>query len=159
MAQPLQLPERYTRETPYEFLGVAPTASATELRGKFAQLERDIRESGLEGSERARRQERLKAEYDKVSTGGQRVRVDFFLIDANLGLRQCQAAAQAVPKPQAQVGDVVKPRRIRVTHEALFEDLAQMSAEPAHVEGLLPMPMQLSRAGRLPQPLLIQFDC
>jgi hypothetical protein len=155
----MQLPERYARETPYEYLGVAPTATATELRSKFAQLERDIRESGIDGSERARRQERLKSEYDKVSTGGQRVRVDFFLIDANIGARQCQAAAEAVPKPEAKVGDVVKPRRIRVTHEALFEDLLLLAAEPERVEGLFPRPMPTASQRKLPEPLKVQFDC
>ena len=159
MAQSEPTTDRYSRPTPYEFLGVPPTATATELRTRFAQLERDIRETGIDGSERARRQEKLKAEYDKVSTGGQRVRVDFFLIDANLGLRQCQAAAESVPKPEAKVGDVVKPRKIRVSHEALFEDLSLLVAEPERVEGLYPKPMTTTASRKLPEPLAIKFDC
>ncbi len=157
MAEPLK--HRYLRETAYEILGVSTTASAVELRDKFADQEREIRESGLSPSERARRGERVKVAYDQLSTGGQRVRIDFFLVDARLGQMQAQSVADTVPKPELSVDDVFKARKIRVTHEALWEDLEQMQAEPPRVEGLNLRPMNVDVEYELPPPLAIAFDC
>ncbi len=157
MAEPLK--HRYIRETAYEILGASTSATALELRDKFAEQEREIRESGLSSSERGKRADRVKLAYDQLSTGGQRVRIDFFLVDARLGQMQAQSVADTVPKPELAVDDVFKARKIRVTHEALWEDLEQMQADPPRVEGLNLRPMNVEVDYELPPPLAIAFDC
>lgn len=157
MAEPLK--HRYLRETAYDILGVSTTATAVELRDKFADQEREIRESGLPPSERAKRGERVKLAYDQISTGGQRVRIDFFLVDSRLGQMQAQSVANTIPKPELSVDDVFKARKIRVTHEALWEDLEQLRAEPPRVEGINLRPMNVEVEYELPPPLAIAFDC
>jgi hypothetical protein len=140
-------------------LGVSSDATAVQLRDKFAEQEREIRESGLSPSERAQRGERLKQAYDQVSAGAQRVRVDFFLIDAQLGRRQAQAVADTVPKPDLALSEVIKPRKINVSHEALWEELDAFRREPPRVEGLQPRPLKTEVDYPLPPILAIQFDC
>lgn len=149
----------YLQKTPYDYLGVEPAAKAKDVRTAFANLENKIRNSGKEASQRAREQQELQSQYDQVSAGGRRVRVDFFLLDSSLGQKRCQAVAASIPKPDTQIADVVKPRKIRVTHDALLEDLERFLSEPPRVEGLHARPMPVHNDRPLPEPLAIQFDC
>ena len=153
------IPHRYARETAYEVLGVPTTASAADLRNRLAEMEGEIREAGLAPAERARRGERIKTAYDQISTGPQRVRIDFFMIDERLGHLQAQSVANTIPKPELSVDDVFKARKIKVTHESLWDELGLLQSEPARIEGLVLRPMSIVPEYELPPLLAIAFDC
>lgn len=150
---------RYARETPYEILGTPTTASAEQLRARKAQLEEEIQVSGQSSSERARLEERLDQAYKQVSTGSRRVRADFFLVDPRLGQMQAQAAANQVPKPDLSIDDAFRPRKIKVLHETVWEDLEQMQSDPPRIEGMHPRPMRADAEYDFPPLLAIEFDC
>ena len=77
---------------------------------------------------------------------------------ANLGKKQCEAIAAGVKKPNTEVEGVVKPRNIRVTHEVLYDQLAEYFTEPPKVGGLFPAPMAIGNP-EIPAALDIRFDC
>ena len=149
----------YRCETPYDVLGVTPEASAVEIRNKYNALKRDLQESGLSARERGQKQERIDSAYDQLRTPAQRVRIDFKFLDRTLGSRQCEAIARTLGKPNTDVGKLIKPRRIRVTHEALLGDLKSFFTDPPKPVGLHPRPIELCEPVPLPEPLEVTFDC
>jgi curved DNA-binding protein CbpA len=149
----------YRCETPYDVLGVPPEASAVEIRNKYNSLKRDLQESGLDAREHGQKKERIEAAYNQLRTPAQRVRIDFKFLDRSLGSRQCEAIAKTLEKPNTDVGKLIKPRRIRVTHEALLGDLQTFFADPPRPVGLHPRSIELCDPVPLPEPLEVRFDC
>jgi hypothetical protein len=156
---PLNELDRYRRPSPYDVLGVGPDASAREIVGARNNLKRDLQEKGGDPAHRAKEMQRIEAAYDQLCKADLRVRIDFFLLDPKLFLKQTQAIAQRVPKPKAELEGVFKPRQIRVTHAALIDELKQFFQEPPRVGGLFHRPMEFPADTKLPEPLAIQFDC
>jgi hypothetical protein len=152
--------DRYSRPTPYEVLGVPPDAGAAAIRDRHAELQRNLQEAGGKANERAREKERLDTAYNQLRVAGNRMRVDFFILDPQLGLKQCEALARGLAKPNTDVKGIIKPRQFRVTHAALLDELGAFHAsETGKVLGLHPRPMEVEEEGfTLPEPLAIEFD-
>ena len=159
MAETTETLDRYERRTAYDLLGVSPGASAKEIRDRRNTLKRDLQEAAMDAGERARQMQRVEEAYDLVSKAEQRLRVDFFLLDPVVFQKQCEAVAQTLTKPKTDVDGVIKPRRVRVNHTALLDDVKSFFREPAKVTGLQPRPMELAEEQPLPEPLAIRFDC
>ena len=151
--------DRYGGKNPYEVLGLSPDAGAAEIRDRHAELLRNLQEAGASSGDRAREKERLDAAYLPLRMAGTRMRIDFFLLDSQLGLKQCEAVAKTLAKPNTDVKGIIKPRQIRVTHAALLDELKTFEHEPGKVVGLHPRPMEMEEPSALPEPLAIQFDC
>lgn len=151
--------DRYRKPTPYDVLGVSPDATAKEIVGARNGLKRDLQEKGGDSNQRAKDLQRVETAYDQLCKADLRVRIDFFLLDPKLFLKQTQAIAQRVPKPKAEVEGVLKPRQIRVNHTALLDELKEFFQEPPKVSGLFHRPMEFADDSKLPEPLAIQFDC
>src|SRR4051812_32236467 len=122
MAELLEGLDWYEQPTPYNVLNVGPEASAAEIRDTYNGLQRDLQEKGMEAPERARKKERLDTAYNQLRVAGGRMRVDFFLLDPQLGQKQCEAVARGLAKPNTEVEGVIKPRQIKVTHATLLEE-------------------------------------
>lgn len=159
MADATEALDRYERRTAYDLLGVSPGAGAKEIRDRRNTLKRDLQESAMDAGERARQMQRVEEAYDLVSKAEQRLRVDFFLLDPAVFQKQCEAVARTLTTPKTEVEGVIKPRRVRVSHAALLDDLKGFFREPAKVAGLQPRPMEVADEQPLPEPLAIQFDC
>ena len=151
--------DRYRQPTPYEALGAAPDATAKEILNQRNTLQRDAQEGGGDPGRREKEIQRVGAAYDLLCNPGVRVRVDFFLLDPKLFLKQCQAIAGEVPKPKAEIEGALKPRQIRVNHAALLDEMRDFFAEPVRVAGLSHRPMEFPAETSLPEPLAIVFDC
>lgn len=149
----------YDRPTPYEVLGVSPDASAADIRDRHNALQRDIQERDIPLAERSREKERLDAAYNQLRVAGGRMRVDFFLLDARVGLKQCATIAAELPKPNTQIEGLIRPRQIKVTHVALLDELEAFFRDPGKVVGLVPRPMDVDEPFMLPGPLAVTFDC
>jgi DnaJ-class molecular chaperone len=158
MSAPGDVLEWYTGRTPYDVLGVPPDADARQVRDAFNALQRDLQEKGLSPAELAKQTQALQVAYDQLRDPAERVRVDFRLLDRNLGKKQCEAIAAGVKKPNTEVEGVVKPRNIRVTHEVLYDQLAEYFTDPPKVGGLFPAPMELGNP-EIPAALDVRFDC
>ena len=158
MAAPTDVLEWYTARTPYDILGVPPDADARHVRDTFNALQRDLQEKGLPAGELAKRTQELEAAYGELRDPANRVRVDFRLLDRNLGRKQCEAIAAGLPKPNTDVSGVVKPRNIKVTHEVLYDQLGGYAAEPPRVTGLFPAPLEFGNP-EIPDALDVRFDC
>ena len=151
--------ERYRGQTPYAALGIEATDSdARHVRDTFYGVLRDLQEQNLPPEVRVMRSQELEAAYDLLRDPADRVKVDFFLLDRNLGRKQCEASAAGVPKPNTDITCVVKPRNIRVTHEVLYDQLALYFTDPPKVGGLFPAPMEIG-SPEIPDILDIAFDC
>lgn len=151
--------DRYRRQSPYEILGVAPDATAKEINDRHNTLQHDLRESGVNSSERTKEMNRLSNAYKLVCKPGERLRVDFFLLDSKLGIKQCEAIVRQLPKPSADIKGFIKPRKIRVTHAALHDELLAFHRDPARVTGFHAQPMEIAETSSLPEALAIHFDC
>ncbi len=149
----------YSEPTPYDVLGLKPEASATEIRDQFNKLQRDLQESSLSVSERSKRKQELESAYNQLRVAAQRVKVDFWLLDPRIGLKQVESLAESLTTPDTNVEGLVKPRTIRVTHVTVLPDLQHHVREPAKVAGLHPRIIDLGGEAPLPAPLRIQFDC
>jgi len=148
----------YQEATPYAALGIeSPDADAKEVRDAYNGLKRDLQEQNIPAPERAKRSQELESAYEQIRMPAARVKVDFFLLDRNLGRKQCEAIAAGLPKPNTDVEGVFKPRNIRVTHEVLYEQLQQFFAEPPKVGGVFPTPIDLDEPD-LPLLLAVRFD-
>src|SRR5260370_40624237 len=110
--------DRYGGKNPYEVLGLSPDASAREICDRRNELQRNLQEAGAKTSDRAKEKERLENAYKRLCVPGTRMRIDFFLLDAQLGLKQCEAVAKTPAKPNTDAKGIIKPRQIRVTHAA-----------------------------------------
>jgi hypothetical protein len=150
--------DRYKAPLPYEVLGVSTDADAREIRDRHNELQRNLQEAGVSASDRGREAQRLESAYNQLRVAGNRMRVDFFLLDASLGAKQCEAAAKALARPALELKGVLKPRTFRVSHAVLLGDLERFVQEPAKVVGLHPRLMELG-ADELPEPLALDFDC
>lgn len=159
MADANSVTDRYQRESAYEILGVGSDASAVEIRDRRNVLQREINDREKDSNQRAKELERVENAYNQVCTGDLRVRVDFFLLDAKLFLKQSEAIARTLTKPKTDVEGVIKPRKIRVTHAALLDELKDFQREPEKVVGFHPRTMEIAEPVPLPGPLAIQFDC
>src|SRR5437588_126313 len=124
-----------SQPSPYEVLGLAPDASAVELRDRYNELQRNLQEAGGNATERARERERLDSAYNQLRVAGNRMRIDFFLLDPQLGLKQCEAIARTLARPNTDLEGIIKPRQIRVTHAVLLDELQELVREPAKVVG------------------------
>lgn len=149
----------YERPTPYDVLGVTPDGGAAEIRDSYNGLLRNLQETGASSSDRAKEKERLDGAYNQLRVAGSRMRVDFFLIDPQLGQKQCEAIARTLAKPNTEVQGVIKPRQIKVTHAALLDELKTFNQEPPKVVGMHVKPMEITEPFALPEPLAIEFDC
>lgn len=159
MATLPDLSSRYDAKTPYATLGLeSPDADAREIRDTYNELNRDLQESNTPPQDRARRTQELETAYEQLRTAGTRVQVDFFLLDRNLGRKQCAAIAEKIPKPKTEVEGVIKPRNIKVSHEILFDALKEFFTDPPRVKGVFPAVMELGGT-ELPDLLDIRFDC
>jgi curved DNA-binding protein CbpA len=151
--------DRYQRQSAYDLLGVPPGASAKEIRDRRNTLKYDLKEATMDASERAKQMQRIEEAYDQVSKAELRLKIDFFLLDPRVFLKQCETIAQDLTKPKTEVDGVIKPRRVRVSHSAILDDMQRFMREPGKVIGLHPRPMEIPEASPLPAPLAIQFDC
>jgi hypothetical protein len=149
--------DRYGAQTPYEVLDVPPDADAKTLRDRREERRHDLNEASLSPTERARQTQRLEAAYNQVC-GPNRVRVDFFLLDPNLGRKQCEVLARTLSKPNTEIQGIVKPRHFRVGYAVVLGELDTFVHEPPRVVGLHPQPMTLPGLD-LPEPLAVAFDC
>lgn len=149
----------YAEQSPYEILGVSPQATAAEIRDRHTELKRQIQESGDSPGERAKRIKDIQDAYDKLRVAGQRVRVDFTILSSDIGLKQCETAAQSVATPNTNVEGLVKPRTVRVSHSIVLNEPARLVADPPKVSGLYPRPLEFAQAPRLPAALEVAFDC
>lgn len=149
----------YEQPTPYDVLGVPPEAGAAQVRDAYNGLQRDLQETGAASSERAKQKERLDTAYNLLRVAGSRMRIDFFLLDPQLGQKQCEAQAKTLAKPNTDIQGVIKPRQIKVTHGVLLEELKAFYHEPEKVIGLHTRPMQIDEPFQLPPPLAVEFDC
>ena len=149
----------YSEPTPYEVLGLKPEASAIEIRDQYNKLQRDLQESSLSVSERSKRKQALEAAYNQLRVAAQRVKVDFWLLDPRVGLKQIESLADSLATPDTNIEGLVKPRTIRVTHVTVLPDLQNHVQEPAKVPGLHPRTIEGGRARCLPSLFAIQFDC
>jgi len=149
----------YGEPSPYDILGVKPDASAAEVRDRYNALQRENQESGAAVGERSKRKTELEEAYNRLRVSGQRVKVDFAILDPGIGLKQCELIAQTVATPTTTVEGLVKPRTIQVMHTALLNELVKMVDEPPRVTGLYPQPIKVTESSPLPPLLTIQFDC
>ena len=149
----------YSDPLPYDILGVKPDASAVDIRDRYNALQREIQESGAPIAERSKRKAALEEAYNKLRVSGQRVRIDFGILDPAIGLKQCETIAQSVATPSTTVAGLVKPRTIQVMHTTLLNEPANMVDEPPRVTGLHPRPIEIVASSPLPPPLAVQFDC
>jgi|SRR5947209_7215239 len=163
MPEPLEGLDFYERPTPYEVLGVSPDAGAAEIRDRYAGLQRDMALAGATAEARAKEKERLDAAYNQVRVASGRMRVDFFLLDPQLALKQAEAAAKEVPRPDTDVAGVIKPRQLTVRYTAVLGELKAFFGDPGKVVGMFARPMELEEAAAggaaLPDLLMPQFDC
>jgi hypothetical protein len=150
--------DRYRSALPYEVLGVSPDADAREIRDKHNELQRNLQEANVGPSERTKEGQRLESAYNQLRVPGNRMRIDFFLLDAGLGAKQCEAVAKSLARPDTEMKGVLRPRSFKVTHAALLDDLQRFEHEPAKVVGLHPRPMEIADE-ELPEPLAVDFDC
>src|SRR4051794_10502047 len=100
--------DRYRKPTPYDVLGVSPDATAREIVGARNGLKRDWQEKSCDPGERAKQLQRIENAYDQINKPELRIKIDFFLVDPKLFLKQVQTIAQRVPKPKAEVEGVLK---------------------------------------------------
>jgi hypothetical protein len=150
--------DRYHAASPYDTLGVSPDATAAEVRDRHNELQRQLQEASMSQSERAKETQRLEAAYNQLRVPANRMRIDFFVLDPQLGRKQCEAAARALAKPSTEVQGLLKPRTFRVGPAALLGELEAFVQEPPKVVGLHPQPMPLPEPD-LPEPLAIHFEC
>jgi hypothetical protein len=111
---------------------------------------------------RSQRLQEIEAAYNKLRVAGQRARVDFFLLDPRVGLKQCEAIAQSLLSPDTKVEGLIQPKSVRVSHAAIQAEPKRYLSEPPPVSGLHPQPIESERLDALrslPAPLAITFDC
>jgi hypothetical protein len=149
----------YGEPTPYEVLGLKPEASATEIKDRYNKLQRDLQESGLSVGERSKQLQRLGAAYNQLRVAPQRVKVDFWILDPQVGLKQIESLAESLATPNTNIEGLVRPRTIRVSHVTVLPDLQNHLREPTRVPGLHPRTIDFGRKRILPPALAIQFDC
>jgi len=149
----------YRQDTPYDILGVKPTASAVEVRNRQTRLKRDIQESGLPAGERAKQLKELDEAYSQVRVAASRVQVDFFVVDNEVGIGQCRKIAESVGKPETDVDDLIRPKRITVNHLALVDTVQDFQTKPEKVVGFHPKSTGLGDRLSIPEQLQVQFDC
>jgi hypothetical protein len=161
MADLLHGVDFYERPTPYMVLDVPPDAPAADIRDRYAGLQRDIQEEGASTEARAKEKERIDAAYNQVRVAGNRMRVDFFLIDPQLGLKQAEAIAKGIGPPDTKIEGLVKVRQLKISHAVLTSLLQEFVADPGRVVGMHVRPLELEEpaAGGLPDVLAPQFDC
>ena len=148
----------YEQQTPYEVLGVTPDASATQIRDTYNQLKRDAQEAGGDVKKRSTRLQEIEAAYNKLRVASQRARVDFFLLDPRIGLKQCEAVANTLLTPDTKVEGLFQLKSIRVSHAAIMGEPKRFVSEPPPVTGLHPQPIESEEPAALPAPLAIVFD-
>ena len=149
----------YQEPTPYDVLELTPDATAVQIRDKYNAMQRDIQEAGLNVQERGKRKQTLDEAYNQLRVANQRVKVDFFLLDPRIGMRQCEAVAESFAKPNTDVTGLVKPKTIRVTHEVAVAELSQMTSQPGPVAGMHAHAIATDRKDTLPDVLAVEFDC
>lgn len=149
----------YRQTTAYDILGVDPKADATEIRNQHTRLKRNLQESGLNATERAKQGKVLEDAYNQIRVSASRVQVDFFFVDNEVGIQQCRKVAQSVGKPQTDVGSLIRPKRINVNHLALVDVLQEFYRQPDKVVGFHPQPTGLGDRVAIPEPLQVRFDC
>jgi len=151
----------YDRPTPYDVIGVSPDAEAKDIRDRYAGLQRDMAMRGEAAETRAREKERLDAAYNQIRVAAGRIRVDFFLLDSHLALRQAETVAKEVAKPDLDVAGVLKSRQPTVKFTAILSESKAFFGDPGRVVGMFARPMELEQAttGVLPELLMPQFDC
>ena len=152
----------YAQPTPYETLGVTPDATAVQVRDRYNELKREAQEAGGDLKKRSQRLQEIEAAYNKLRVASQRARVDFFLLDPRIGLKQCEAIAKGLLTPDTKVEGLIQPKSIRVAHAAIQGEPKRYVTEPPAVSGLHPQPIEsepLDPLRSLPAPLAITFDC
>lgn len=152
----------YGKPTPYETLGVTPDATAVQIRDRYNELKREAQEAGGDVKNRAQRLQEIEAAYNKVRVAGHRARVDFFLLDPRIGLKQCEAIAKSLLTPDTKVEGLIQPKSVRVSHAAIQGEPKRYISEPPPVTGLHPQPIESEERDpihSLPAPLAIVFDC
>ncbi|MHC4407279.1 MAG: hypothetical protein ACYTG0_47320 [Planctomycetota bacterium] len=149
----------YREKTPYEVLEIPPESTAVQIRDRHTDLQRANQESGASVSDRSKRKQELEEAYNRLRVAGQRVKVDFYLLDPQIGVRQCQTIAEGVAKPNTNVKGLVKPRTIHVTHATMLSEPARLVGEPSRVSGMHPRSIEVAEQAEFPKPLAIRFDC
>ena len=149
----------YSQPTPYDVLGVTPDSTAVQIRDTYNKLKRNAQEAGGDVKNRAQRMQEIEAAYNKLRVAGQRARVDFFLLDPRIGLKQCEALAQGLLAPDTKLEGLVQLKSIRVSHAAILGEPKRYTTEPPPVAGLHPQPIETEESAELPGPLAITFDC
>lgn len=152
----------YEQPTPYAVLGIAPDATAVEIRDRYNARLRDIHEAGGEATHRAQRLQELERAYNQLRVATERAKVDFFLLDPRIGQKQYETIAKELLTPNTKVEGLIQAKSVRVTHAAVLAESPQWIAEPPPVADLHPQsiePDEASEARRLPGPLAIEFDC
>ena len=149
----------YGQQTPYDILGVKPSSSTKDIRNRHTSLKRDIQESGLSPSERDKKLRPINEAYDQLRVSSNRIQVDFYFVDNEVGLQQCRKIAASVGKPQTDVGDLIRPKKITVNHLALVDTLEDFRHRPDKVVGFHPHATGLGDRLSIPEPLQVQFDC
>src|SRR3954468_3331002 len=159
MSELLEGLDFYERPTPYQVLEVPTDATAKEISVQHTKRCRALLEEGGSTTEQVKQKQPLDKAYEQLRVAKERVKVDFFLLDPRLGRKQAEALAKALPKPDTNVTGMLKPKQVRVTHNALLAELREFYTEPERVEGLHPRPMDVSDSAALPDPLAVAFDC
>jgi hypothetical protein len=143
--------------TPYEILGLSPAASAAEIRDRHSALVREIREAGGD----AARLREVETAYNALRNPLERAKVDFFLVDSQLGQQDCEAIARTLLSPEIKVEGLIQPKSVRVSHAAVMAEPKKYIVQPPPLGEAVP-PLESEQDARLrtlPGPLAIEFDC
>lgn len=107
----IKLPESanpYSGKTPYEYLGIPPTANGRAIRDAFSKREEEILFSNLAESEKNRLRAESQEKRAQLSDLRSRVAIDIFLPDTELGLDDCRKQAAANEQLQFDFATVFK---------------------------------------------------
>lgn len=106
----IRLPEDknpYSDATPFEILGVSPSASTREILEVRDEKLEDL-DYSFEGEQRIIERQKIMAAYDQLSDSRSRVSVEMFFFDSMVGHKEVTDAASEHTKATPDVGAVLE---------------------------------------------------
>jgi len=105
----MKLPEDknpYSARSPFDLLGVSPSATAVEIRNAMDERIDEI--AGLDDDVRLAKREEIKAAYRAVRNARARAEVEMFFYDSTVGEEDCRRSAEEYKTVSFEFGRILE---------------------------------------------------